>query len=64
MSDTMTVRQACEHGNYDEHWTDTSYHEVCPGGKEIILRRLEPSFASLEALANEQVYRVEADDAV
>ena len=52
MSDTITVREACEHQLYEEHKTCGcvgvlhSHHNdepaewfLCPGGKEIILRR-------------------------
>ena len=39
MNDTMTVMKPCEHGIYAPHYLDGPSNRVCPGGKEIRLRR-------------------------
>lgn len=43
MSDTITVREQCPHGQYEQHLLYTAIHHtipdvVCPGGREIVLR--------------------------
>lgn len=70
MSD-LTVRAPCEHGRYDQHEIDarwsghvagrenTRWKEMCPGGREIRLRK-----AGLDAgwQPQNQIVWVEVDD--